>query len=150
MKKIIALLFVLTLASGCTMAQQHRAAVTDESADRVSIAAVQRDIKNGMSSAEVVEVLGAPNLVTVDKQRRETWVYDKIATLTVYSFSGVNAEAKAYAGTSHKNWDGAIGGGAGGEIGAGAQTTVERTLTIVIKFDNKGLVRDYAYRQTSF
>jgi outer membrane protein assembly factor BamE (lipoprotein component of BamABCDE complex) len=46
--------------------------------DTLSIGKVQKEIKVGMSSADVVTVLGSPNMVTTDDKRREVWVYDKV------------------------------------------------------------------------
>ena len=48
--------------------------------DSLSIGKVQKEIKVGMSSADVVGVLGSPNMVTTDDKRREVWVYDKVST----------------------------------------------------------------------
>jgi outer membrane protein assembly factor BamE (lipoprotein component of BamABCDE complex) len=135
---------------GCTTAQQHRAAVADPTSDRVTVGTVQREIRVGMSSADVVSVLGAPNIVTTDELRREQWVYDKIATETVYSGSqgGVNTLflGGAIVGS------GLLGGAAGAGYGAasGAQSTSQRTLTIIVKFDESQRVRDFAYRTSSF
>jgi hypothetical protein len=57
------------------------------------VGTVQREIRVGMSGAEVITVLGPPNIVTTDAERREVWTYDRIATETVYSSSagGVSA-----------------------------------------------------------
>lgn len=71
---------------GCASAQQHRAAVT-ESTDRVTVGTVQRNIRVGMSSYEVVSAPDSPNIVTTDDLRREQWVYAKVGTDTVYSAS---------------------------------------------------------------
>ncbi len=87
-----------------------------------------------MSGAEVIEVLGSPNIVSTDEQRREVWVYDKISTETAYSKSS-----------------GGIGVlilGFGSDTGAVSKT--QKTLTIIIKYDEKGLVRDFAYHTTRF
>jgi len=125
---------VVLLLSGCASAQKHRADVANQDADRVSVGTVQREIRVGMSGADVVSALGSPNMVTTDDKRRETWVYDKISTERVSSASS---------------------GGlwlilAGVNSSAGASSTTQRTLTIIIKFDESGLVRDYSYRQSSF
>ena len=42
------------------------------------------------------------------------------------------------------------GGAAGASVSAGAHSTTQRTLTIVVKFDAAHRVRDIAYRQSSF
>ncbi|MCE5305954.1 hypothetical protein LLG34_09670 [bacterium] len=46
---------------------------------------VQKEIRKGMSGAEVMQSLGSPNMVTKDENGLETWVYDKIATDASYS-----------------------------------------------------------------
>ena len=130
----------LTLA-GCS-ATQHRGEVLDDSADRVTVGTVQREITVGMSSAQVAAVLGAPNIVSTDAERREVWIYDKISTDVSYSrSSGVIAGLVV----------GSSGGGAGGgSKSAGATSASQRTLTIIIKFDDAGTVRDFAYRTSRF
>jgi hypothetical protein len=41
-------------------------------------------------------------------------------------------------------------GGAGYNSGAGASATTQKTLTVVIKYDGQGLVRDFAYHTSTF
>ena len=134
------------LSAGCMSAGEHRAAVRDDTGDRVTVGTVQKEIKVGMSGAEVAQALGSPNIVTTDEERREVWVYDKIATEAAYSTSsgGVSALLVGI---------GASIGGAGsasGQQSAGASSTSQRTLTVVIKFDNDHKVRDFAYHTSSF
>ena len=99
-----------------------------------------------MTNADVAEILGSPNIVSTDDQRREVWVYDKIATDRAYSTSsgGVSALILGIAT--------GVGGLAGGSFNnsAGASSTSQRTLTIIIKFDKDGRVRDFAYHQSKF
>lgn len=100
--------------------------------DSLSIGKVQKEIRVGMSSSDVVSVLGSPNMVTTDDKRRESWVYDKVST---------DAMASGSAGRSFF-W-----------FPADRNATVSRTqktLTIVIKFDEKGMVRDFAYNTSKF
>jgi len=100
--------------------------------DNLSIAKVQKEIRVGMSSSDVVSVLGSPNMVTTDDKRRESWVYDKVST------EGMASTSK---GTGFL-W-----------FPADRNATVSRTqktLTIVIKFDEKGMVRDFAYNTSKF
>src|SRR5690348_16593079 len=87
-----AALAALTL-SACQSASEHAADVrAAQDGDKLTLGTVQRQIRVGMTNSEVVEVLGAPNMVTTDDERRENWVYDKISTDTAYSSSagGVN------------------------------------------------------------
>ena len=118
----------------CAPASEHAAQVRGEDSDRISVGKLQREIKVGMSSAEVIAALGSPNIVTTDDQRREHWVYDKISTESVQSKSsgGINVLILGYGKSS------------------GAHSTTQRTLTIIIKFDKNSKVRDFAYHNTSF
>ncbi|MDD4197561.1 MAG: hypothetical protein PHT96_14320 [Syntrophorhabdaceae bacterium] len=111
-------------------------------ADKLTVGTVQREIRIGMSSAQVVEVLGSPNIVTTDEKGREVWVYDRISTESIYS-SSTALILGILAGGS---------GGGGGLIGqsAGASSTTQKSLTVIIKFDEQKKVRDFAYRSSSF
>ena len=134
-------ILILILFSGCT-ATSHRQAVQDDSADRLTVGKVQREISIGMLTSDVIAILGSPNIVTTDEERREVWVWDKLSTTVAYSRS-----EGAIAGLI-------VGGSAGGfgvaSTGSGAASTSQRTLTVIIKFDEKSRVRDVAYRQSSF
>ena len=121
----------LILLMGCAPAVYHKGQVLDNTGDRITVGKVQRQISIGMSSSQVAEVLGSPNVVTTDEERREVWVYDKIATDVVYSKS-----------------DGLLKFLTSGSAGAVART--QRTLTVIIKFDNEGKVRDFAYHTSRF
>jgi outer membrane protein assembly factor BamE (lipoprotein component of BamABCDE complex) len=142
---VLALLTALLLI-GCQTAAQHRAAVQDDSSDRMTVGKVQKEIRVGMSGADVAQALGSPNIVSTDEERREVWIYDKIATDQAYSSSsgGVNALFLGFGGGS------AGGAGGGGNSSAGASSTSQRTLTVIIKFDKEGKVRDFAYHTSSF
>ena len=140
MKKItLALMLapiVLVTLTGCyptsLMDQQKDMNAAKGEGDNLSIGKVQKEIKVGMSSSDVVSVLGSPNMVTTDDKRRESWVYDKVSTEGMASTS---------AGRGFL-W-----------FPADRNATVSRTqktLTIVIKFDEKGMVRDFAYNTSKF
>lgn len=117
-------------SAGCS-ADYHAGRVNEGlQGDRVTVGTVQREIKLGMSGAAVVEVLGSPNIVTTDEQRREAWVYDKFAT-DVAASSGY--------------WTILLAGQQ-----AGAASKSQRTLTVIIKFDQDKKVRDFAYHTTRF
>jgi outer membrane protein assembly factor BamE (lipoprotein component of BamABCDE complex) len=129
------------LVAGCS-ATQHRNEVQDDSADRITVGTVQREIRVGMTSAEVAGILGAPNIVSTDAERREVWIWDKISSEVSYSrSSGVIAGLVI----------GSSGGGAGGgSKNAGAASSSQRTLTVIVKFDESDRVRDFSYRTSSF
>jgi outer membrane protein assembly factor BamE (lipoprotein component of BamABCDE complex) len=140
------------VVAACQSPQQHATNVREaqQGGDKLTVGTVQREIKVGMTNAEVVQVLGSPNMVTTDEARREQWVYDKIATDTVYSGSSGGVSTLFLGGA-------VIGAGlAGGGVApsyyssAGARSTSQRTLTIIIKYDENQRVRDFAYRSSSF
>ena len=123
------------VVSGCQSAGAHlddvRAADSEKT---LSVGKVQREIKVGMTGGQVAEVLGSPNIVSTDENRQEVWIYDKISTEQAYSQSEGGATLIL------------IGGG----NKAGARSTNQRTLTVIIKFDKAGKVRDFAYHRSSF
>ena len=132
-KYLIGLLLVL-LMSGCMTATQHREAVQDDSGDRVTVGNVQREIKMGMAGSDVARVLGSPNIVTTDDERREVWIYDKFSTDTTVS--------------ENSGFGTLIILGSSGR--AGSSSTTQRTLTVIIKFDKEKKVRDFAYHTSRF
>ncbi len=103
----------------------------DDTGDRVTVGTVQREIKKGMSGAEVIVALGSPNIVSTDEKSREVWIYDKFATDVVASTS--DSGLKFFTSGA-----------------AGAKSTSQRTLTIIIKFDNDRKVREFAYHTSRF
>jgi outer membrane protein assembly factor BamE (lipoprotein component of BamABCDE complex) len=146
----ILLTLILPLAlPACMSAQDHAGDVRDDS-DKVTVGNVQREIRVGMSGADVVTVLGSPNVVTTDENRLEVWVYDKIATEARYSRSSGGLAALLLGGVLIG--DGLFGGAGGGSTtyAAGASSTSQRTLTVVIYFDDGNRVSDFAYHSSSF
>lgn len=145
MRSIAAAIVAGTLAAGCS-ASQHRAEVQESSADRVTVGTVQREIRIGMSGADVVSILGSPNIVSTDANRDEVWVYDKIATDVAYSNSEGGVLGLIF---------GPLGSATGAVVGtgsrsAGASSTSQRTLTVVINFDSDRRVDDFAYHTSRF
>ena len=132
--KVVTLGALVLLTSSCASVQSHRDGIRDDSGDRVTVGTVQKEIRVGMSGSDVVSALGSPNIVSTDSERREVWVYDKIATETVHSSTagGFNILVLGFADR------------------AGAQSTSQRTLTVIVKFDKNGLVRDFAYHTSRF
>ncbi len=131
MKNVYFVLLAVLFLGGCASASYQRQQVRDDKGDKLTVGTVQKEIKIGMSSADVAQILGAPNMVTTDDERREVWVYDKVASEVVYSDSSSGLKFLT-SGSS------------------GAKSTTQRTLTVVIKFDKDGKVRDFAYHASQF
>lgn len=127
----------ILMLAGCVSAtnQARDVAGASEATNKLTLGAVQREIRVGMSGADVVAALGSPNMVTTDERRRETWVYDKVSSETIYSSS---------AGGVGILFVGAVSGR------TGVTQTTQKTLTIVIRYDEASLVRDFSYRSSSF
>lgn len=125
MKKILLALCLATtpLLTACTTGDPIHE-------EQMTVAKAQREIKVGMTSAQVVEVLGAPNMVTTDDKRRETWVYDRVSSNVSKSSAGVWL---LFAGAD-----------------SARASSNQRTLTIIVKFDENNRVRDFAYRTSTF
>lgn len=102
--------------------------------EQMTVAKAQTEIKIGMPSSAVVEALGAPNMVTTDAERRETWVYDRVSTNIQSSSSSSGVWLVLFATKSKES----------------QASSNQRTLTIIVKFDKNGLVRDFAYRTSTF
>ena len=133
------LILALVVLGGCGRVQQKYPYIQEE---KLTLAKAQREIKVGMSSAEVIEVLGSPNMVTSDANHCETWVYDKISTEVSRSSSGLGIGLLI------------LGGDIGSGIGAGgshsSSRSSQKTLTIIIKFDADSKVKNFTYRASSF
>jgi len=131
----------LVAISGCT-ATQHRAAVTADDSDRVTVGTVQREVSLGMGSANVAAILGSPNIVTSSEMHEETWIYDKISNEVTYSRSSGAIVGMVFGSTA---------AGAGiGTVNSGASSTSQRTLTVIIKFDEHDQVSDFSYHTSRF
>jgi outer membrane protein assembly factor BamE (lipoprotein component of BamABCDE complex) len=129
------LIAIATLsATGCMSASQHRADVDQASGANLTVGTVQREIRIGMSGAEVAAVLGSPNIVSTDEERREVWIYDKVSTDVTYSKSSGYGTILLI----------------GGSREAGAASSTQKTLTVIVKFDNDKKVRDFAYHTSKF
>jgi len=145
----IALSILVTILCGCSGAAYHRDQVSGDPMP-LTVGTVQREIKVGMPSSAVAEVLGSPNIVTTDEKRREVWVYDRISTERVYSADSGGISSLILGGGPVGG--GLLGGGAAPEYGSGsgAAVTTQRTFTVIIKFDEASRVRDFAYHTSRF
>jgi outer membrane protein assembly factor BamE (lipoprotein component of BamABCDE complex) len=134
-KKTICIAFVAVINMLMVSACKHPTnAGPDGDATNLTVGTVQRSITVGMPASDVVGILGSPNIVTTDEQRREVWVYDKISSNRVDTKNSFGGGIIILRGsTSQKE-----------------STTTQKTLTIIIKFDEQKMVRDFAYNFTQF
>ena len=133
MKRIWTSLALATVL-GLSACESTPPAPPQPSADELTVGKVQGEIKVGMDAASVAQILGSPNIVTTDEKRREVWIYDKVSTDRV-------DEDRLVGGTiivlfARKE--------------SASSSSRQRTLTILIKFDEEKKVRDFAYNYSQF
>lgn len=132
MKRLIALsLATLSLAACATPApgpvDQRNSALTSGN--------VSMNLEVGKTTqAQVLEVFGAPNIVTMDGARNAVWSYQRHATV-------------AQANASSNYWTIILTGG--GNQAAGFSES-QRTITLIIKFDGNNVVSDFRSRTSDF
>lgn len=100
----------------------------------LTLGTVQRNIKIGSFQDEVATALGSPNIVTQDADGKETWIYDKVSSISSYDERGF------YAGII------LVGYGKN----KGNVQSVQKTLTVVIKFDKNHRVETLTYHMSKF
>ena len=72
MKKIVLIsTTVLSLSACAQTASWHTNEVQNAEKQNFTVGVVQRDIKKGMSSADVASILGSPNIVSTDENGNE-------------------------------------------------------------------------------
>jgi len=127
-------LLAFVLISGCMTAAQHQQSLPTTKEREMTLGIVQKEIRVGMSQPDLATALGSPNIVTRDSEGRETWIYDKIATEASYSKSHGYGTILIL-GLSRDT---------------GAISTTQKTLTVVIKFNEKKLVESFSYHASKF
>lgn len=131
-------LLVTLFACGCMTASEHQQSLGSTKESDMTLGVVQKELHVGMSQADVATALGSPNIVSKDSEGKEAWIYDKIAREASYS----NSSGGGYATL--------ILLGVGGSRNAGASSTTQRTLTVVIKFDKNSNVESFTYHSSKF
>jgi len=131
---IIIAIVLLIMLNSCQSSRESSSNSGYTQEKELTVGLVQKEIKKGMSGAEVAEVLGSPNIVTKDENGSETWVYDKIATEVNYS-ENQSSIFIFIGGVSDRT---------------GSKTVTQKTLTVVIKFDDKSKVSSFSYHASKF
>lgn len=145
MKKAMIAFISILFSIACTPAyHQEKLASTKEREMTVGI--VQKEIRVGMSQTAVAEALDSPNIVSMDKNGKESWIYDKIASEASYSNSNLTGATGGGGTTGNTLLLGLLIGG----YESGASSTTQKTLTVVIKFGQDHLVESFSYHSSKF
>ena len=150
---VVALVGLLGVQVGCRTAAEHYQSLPSAKEREMTVGIVQKEIQVGMSGADVAAALGSPNIVTKDGEGKEVWVYDKIATEVAYSYDRGSVGGGVAGGLAGAVAPiGLILGGVGGSYssGAGASSSTQRTLTVVIRFDKNSRVESFSYHSSKF
>lgn len=129
-------LLVALLSASCLLTACHTPASSYEvpsSDNKLTLGTAQTKLFKGMEQSKVVEALGAPNLVTMDRDGTETWVYDRSSREFITTQNAVGTWLLFVAGESRQS--------------SGKAT--QRTLTLILKF-KKGVLSELSYNSTSF
>ena len=130
MKTAVMLSAATLLLTGCVA---PATSYVQADTDKLTLGKAQMVLKKGMSQSEVASELGAPNMVTRDRNGVETWVYDKSSTEVISTSNKVTGTILLLTAKGSQS---------------AAQST-QRTLTLILKFKDATL-SDFAYRSTSF
>ena len=90
--------------------------------ESLTLGTVQASLREGLSQAEVQAALGAPNIISKDAEGQEVWTYDRVSKRSASTFLFFTASSQS----------------------------TQRTLTVLITFDEYGRVKEYSYHQTEF
>ena len=146
--RTIILLLLLMFVGGCISTAEKEQNASNER--EMTLGLAQKEIRVGMSQTQVAEALGSPNIVSKDSEGNESWIYDKIATEVSYTSDSRGVSAGAAGVPVLGSWLLALGGQAQYSKSTGGSTQTQKALTIIIKFDEKSLVKTLSYHTSKF
>lgn len=128
-------LFVIIPVTMCLSSCKARNFYNDtyNNPSELTLGNVQKEICIGMSQDQVAIALGSPNIVLKDKEGKEVWIYDKIATEVRQSgTSGIFLFCQT--GADYVN----------------RKDVSQKTLTVVIKYGVDSLLESVNYHSSKF
>ena len=132
MKTLIYIIFVSIVSSVC-VSPPNQPVTTRNS--QLTHGNVQLNLEVGKTTKnDVIEVFGAPNITTIDGAGLEVWSYQRSAQV---------AQSASQSGYFTILLAGVSGGTSGFESSS-------RMITLIIKFDKNGIVRDFRSRSSNF
>jgi outer membrane protein assembly factor BamE (lipoprotein component of BamABCDE complex) len=132
MKMKVVIVALVTLVSAC--APNVSRPVTNAS-NPLTQGNVTMNLRVGETTqTDVLEVFGAPNITTVDGSGQQVWSYQRHATVS-----------QSESGSDY--WTILL---AGGGRSASSLEQTQRTMTLIIKFDENNVVSDFRSRTSEF
>lgn len=133
---LLAAVLAIAALSGCVATQQTQ--VQPEAKNALTTGQVQITLKKDVTTqAEVLEVFGSPNLVTLNSAGEEVWTYQKHATVASATSSSAYGTIILFGGSTRTS---------------GLEQST-RTMTLIIKFKERNGVKtvsDFSSRSSSF
>ena len=131
MNKLASVTLAALLLLGC--------AANNSQINRLTLGTVQKTVYEGANQTEIMEALGAPNIITNNSSGREVWTYDKISR-----------EVQASSGMVVTWWN-PISWWAGIASGSSSRSsTTSKSITVLITFDDNKRVTDFKYQRLEF
>ena len=143
MKFLFHIIILSIFISACAV-QPSPLPPSPESSNTLTLGTVQSKIQKGISQAEVLEVLGAPNIVTKNSKAQEVWTYDKVGS-SQSSAATVNYGQR----TLGQGFLAFLFGGTTSSAAANA-TNETKSLTVIITFDENKNVSDFTYQSLKY
>ena len=131
MKKYLLPIYTIFFIAGCSNPPQKESS-------RMTLGSVQLVVEKGANQTEIMKTLGAPNIISKDKQGRETWTYDRITRES----ANKNIAGFGFGGLFGWLW--------GGTTSKSSSSQSSKSLTAIITFDDNKNVIDYAYQSLEF
>ena len=131
MNKLASVTLAALLLLGC--------AANNSQANRLTLGTVQKTVYEGANQTEIMEALGAPNIITNNSSGREVWTYYRISR-----------EVQASSGMVVTWWN-PISWLAGIASGSSSRSsTTSKSITVLITFDDNKRVTDFKYQRLEF
>jgi hypothetical protein len=132
---VIGICALAILSSGCATT----ATTANYQRSNLTFGMVKKNLVKGQTAqSEVLSLFGAPNITTLNKSGEEVWTYDKVAVSNEDISGGIGIG----------NSSGGVIGGAG--VSGSSSSTSSRSITLMITFDSKDIVKDYAVMAQEF
>ena len=148
MKYIIFIISFIFIAFNCTPPEPIIIEVPVEKKDKLTLGKVQSQIKKGMSQAEVLEVLGSPNIVTKNSSGNEVWTYDKISSSQSSSNNASATYGQAQLGNGF--WAFLFGGTTNSVQSSSNRDVESKSLTVIITYNNDKIVSNFTYQSLKY
>ena len=141
------------LLAGCATRQGEATPNATEAANSngITYGLIKRDLVVGRSTQEeVIRKFGSPNNMVYHGKGGELWVYDRIQTESTSQFE--SSRSGLSVGGLAGNSSGGVGvaGGLQNSASTAKNTSIVRTLTVILDFNEKGILVDISARQGGY